>query len=120
MPSLAVSQENIRDSFLINSYVHMIINLLILAHYTWFQQVPMQGIVQVASYQIEGKFHSGVLVAMWCLTVSGILNFGLSNLALGPRVKLLKVAQSPMCQVCLLYTSPSPRDKRQPRMPSSA
>ena len=23
-------------------------------------------------------------------------------------------------QVCLLYTSPSPRDKRQPRMPSSA
>ena len=22
--------------------------------------------------------------------------------------------------VCLLYTSPSPRDKRQPRMPSSA
>ena len=24
------------------------------------------------------------------------------------------------CQVCLLYTSPSPRDKRQSRMPSSA
>ena len=23
-------------------------------------------------------------------------------------------------QLCLLYTSPSPRDKRQPRMPSSA
>ena len=24
------------------------------------------------------------------------------------------------CIACLLYTSPSPRDKRQPRMPSSA
>ena len=24
------------------------------------------------------------------------------------------------CEVCLLYTSPSPRDKRQSRMPSSA
>ena len=25
-----------------------------------------------------------------------------------------------LCCICLLYTSPSPRDKRQPRMPSSA
>ena len=25
-----------------------------------------------------------------------------------------------LCDVCLLYTSPSPRDKRQSRMPSSA
>ena len=27
---------------------------------------------------------------------------------------------SPLSRVCLLYTSPSPRDKRQSRMPSSA
>ena len=26
----------------------------------------------------------------------------------------------PACHACLLYTSPSPRDKRQSRMPSSA
>ena len=25
-----------------------------------------------------------------------------------------------LCKICLLYTSPSPRDKRQSRMPSSA
>ena len=25
-----------------------------------------------------------------------------------------------VCSICLLYTSPSPRDKRQSRMPSSA
>ena len=29
-------------------------------------------------------------------------------------------ADLPLTQVCLLYTSPSPRDKRQSRMPSSA
>ena len=28
--------------------------------------------------------------------------------------------RSEPCQACLLYTSPSPRDKRQSRMPSSA
>ena len=28
--------------------------------------------------------------------------------------------RSPLAAVCLLYTSPSPRDKRQSRMPSSA
>ena len=28
--------------------------------------------------------------------------------------------QLTLCKICLLYTSPSPRDKRQSRMPSSA
>ena len=28
--------------------------------------------------------------------------------------------EAPMLYICLLYTSPSPRDKRQSRMPSSA
>ena len=32
----------------------------------------------------------------------------------------LPVAVVALCAVCLLYTSPSPRDKRQSRMPSSA
>ena len=31
-----------------------------------------------------------------------------------------KVEDSDQVEVCLLYTSPSPRDKRQSRMPSSA
>ena len=29
-------------------------------------------------------------------------------------------SQAPLVNICLLYTSPSPRDKRQSRMPSSA
>ena len=33
---------------------------------------------------------------------------------------VLKVLNSAIANACLLYTSPSPRDKRQSRMPSSA
>ena len=41
------------------------------------------------------------------------------NLANYPRLKGLN-KKFPQITVCLLYTSPSPRDKRQSRMPSSA
>ena len=34
--------------------------------------------------------------------------------------RLARLANAPFIKVCLLYTSPSPRDKRQSRMPSSA
>ena len=38
-----------------------------------------------------------------------------------PGESILKVHASGICgSDCLLYTSPSPRDKRQSRMPSSA
>ena len=36
-----------------------------------------------------------------------------------PRLQLKPIAQAPSW-VCLLYTSPSPRDQRGSRMPSSA
>ena len=39
---------------------------------------------------------------------------------MGRRRPWILIAQSGMILVCLLYTSPSPRDKRQSRMPSSA
>ena len=38
----------------------------------------------------------------------------------GLRAYMLKVYNYMATGVCLLYTSPSPRDKRQSRMPSSA
>ena len=34
--------------------------------------------------------------------------------------RVLRELGKELCKVCLLYTSPSPRDKRQSRMPSSA
>ena len=39
---------------------------------------------------------------------------------IGKRTFALKLAQSMLCSNCLLYTSPSPRDQRGSRMPSSA
>ena len=36
------------------------------------------------------------------------------------QTEVLGVAAQPIDYSCLLYTSPSPRDKRQSRMPSSA
>ena len=38
----------------------------------------------------------------------------------GATVPVFKITDLGYAKVCLLYTSPSPRDKRQSRMPSSA
>ena len=40
--------------------------------------------------------------------------------ALNKMAELLGQTRSDVVRICLLYTSPSPRDKRQSRMPSSA
>ena len=49
-------------------------------------------------------------------------NFIKSNGAqpLGPLVQCIKLPAGPNPQPCLLYTSPSPRDRSVSRMPSSA
>ena len=39
---------------------------------------------------------------------------------MGPEVKELELKLAQFGQACLLYTSPSPRDQRGSRMPSSA
>ena len=48
-----------------------------------------------------------------------LLQDALENNWLTPEDKPIRVFDA-MCSTCLLYTSPSPRDKRQSRMPSSA
>ena len=55
------------------------------------------------------NFNLGTLI----LIVSALLFVGLSQLK---QQSILRT----ICFSCLLYTSPSPRDKRQSRMPSSA
>ena len=47
-------------------------------------------------------------------------NKPLSELSVEHRTMVMKVRQVEDLITCLLYTSPSPRDKRQSRMPSSA
>ena len=46
--------------------------------------------------------------------------FGLDDVVQEVFVKALPALASAKARTCLLYTSPSPRDKRQSRMPSSA
>ena len=54
----------------------------------------------IVTYTVDGKEHQ--------------------DLTRGARVKLFDMYYDKFTNVCLLYTSPSPRDKRQSRMPSSA
>ena len=49
-----------------------------------------------------------------------IATSGISDVALVVGRDMDKVAKAGSVGGCLLYTSPSPRDKRQSRMPSSA
>ena len=54
----------------------------------------------------------------------GILNLNDAiNRARDEGLDLIEIAPNakpPVCKICLLYTSPSPRDMRRSRMPSSA
>ena len=56
------------------------------------------------------------------IPVIKVADFTNSPEILGGRVKTLhpKIHGGILAKSCLLYTSPSPRDKRQSRMPSSA
>ena len=55
-----------------------------------------------------------VYVAVGTLLVVGVISIG------GYYSEKSKDEESALSVNCLLYTSPSPRDKRQSRMPSSA
>ena len=49
----------------------------------------------------------------------GISNSSYTMIEDGKKI-FMEVSRIPHHSICLLYTSPSPRDKRQSRMPSSA
>ena len=56
-----------------------------------------------------------LLVLMFVLTIFMVVQFVLRETITGQESELNTLSAD-----CLLYTSPSPRDKRQSRMPSSA
>ena len=51
-----------------------------------------------------------------------ILRFNqeMRNMGISKKVKVMKVGDDEQPKHCLLYTSPSPRDRQKSRMPSSA
>ena len=53
--------------------------------------------------------------------IAAIAGDGIGKEVVPEGIKILKeAALKHQFKICLLYTSPSPRDKRQSRMPSSA
>ena len=67
------------------------------------------------SFQFEGEVGSGETVA-----IGGESDFSLTGINDSPLTLLIESTWTAQPGSCLLYTSPSPRDKRQSRMPSSA
>ena len=52
--------------------------------------------------------------------LAGIISADSGRISLGDRVLGDRVLDEPGANTCLLYTSPSPRDRQKSRMPSSA
>ena len=82
---------------------------------------------------IEPARAQAVWVILWIVTIAWVLfqaaRFGDETASSGMGAYFLSTGVSRVrqmlqlwlaCMSCLLYTSPSPRDKRQSRMPSSA
>ena len=67
------------------------------------------------AYNMQNLVKWSSLYAVMSLGVAFVIITGGIDLSIGSVVGLVAVVLS-----CLLYTSPSPRDKRQSRMPSSA
>ena len=70
-----------------------------------------------ANYTDSGKLLGGMIDTRNAIeTVILVLALGYPELILIPMPGTIRI----VVMTCLLYTSPSPRDKRQSRMPSSA
>ena len=65
-------------------------------------------------------FHGGGASFSGNISISGNVDFTGSLLQNGSPFVTLPTQDASNLGSCLLYTSPSPRDKRQSRMPSSA
>ena len=88
------------------------------------------GVVTCTGLDVNGNGDiSGNLVLGGDLTVNGTTTTLDTNLIGVDRIEVgansstvvgVAITQSGTADICLLYTSPSPRDKRQSRMPSSA
>ena len=65
---------------------------------------------------LENQFNT----FLWLTTFSILTRFFVSLFEIPPKALAVEIPKSYEDKACLLYTSPSPRDKRQSRMPSSA
>ena len=80
-------------------------------------------VMLIENIPVEGTFPKGGLISLWTLNRPDKLN-SLNSESHKALKEACNMAESNdlirVIVICLLYTSPSPRDKRQSRMPSSA
>ena len=70
------------------------------------------------SYQsIKKLYRSGNIAAAKAALVEALKN---NTLTAVEKKSVIRLNSEPLLEACLLYTSPSPRDMRRSRMPSSA
>ena len=78
---------------------------------------PTRKFISLSDGEKDYAMSRAVVQGDWCF-VSGTVGY---NYAKGELPEsAAQQAQNTFTNICLLYTSPSPRDKRQSRMPSSA
>ena len=74
----------------------------------------------VGKLTVENNWMSGKLKSLDSKKRQAIVEFKLSDISITRQSELLGIARSGLYYSCLLYTSPSPRDRTRSRMPSSA
>ena len=79
----------------------------------WYLELNPNAKIPLLEHEGFSLWESNVIVRYLCQT------FSMGKLC-PEEVELRFLAEQWMDWTCLLYTSPSPRDKRQSRMPSSA
>ena len=95
-------------------------NVLIVDDDTLMRNAPRAMISRFKNFQIIGEAANGAEAIAICrlypvhLIFMDIIMPGMTGIEAGKKIK----EDSP--QTCLLYTSPSPRDRTRSRMPSSA
>ena len=130
LPSLGQASEATKQFVQVRLMVYngcwvLLLMLLLLstdAHAS-LESLPSEPTMRPASWMNLGW----VMLFTLLIMMSGELISSTSHMALNHETTLLfqratlKLSVAlPLCWCCLLYTSPSPRDKRQSRMPSSA
>ena len=98
----------------------LILPVVIVASREALKAVPdtiRQGALALGSTKFQAIFRQVVPSAIPGMVTGMVL--GLSR-AIGETAPLIFMGALTYVNYCLLYTSPSPRDKRQSRMPSSA
>ena len=99
------------------------------AHYLWekysashgvkFVTVPFEGVVSEILSQVDNSQMGVILKRMMLRAATKVAeDIGIEALVTGESIA--QVSSQTLRNLCLLYTSPSPRDQRGSRMPSSA